>query len=53
MRKIMTLLLAAVLTGSAVAPMVGCAQRTAQQKKTKAFKRQSKGGRMPCPTHDC
>lgn len=49
----MTLLLAAVLAGTTVAPMAGCAPRTAQQKKTKAFKRKSRGGKMPCPTHDC
>lgn len=49
----MTLLLATVLVGSTLVSTTSCAQRTAQQKKTKAFKRQSRGGRMPCPTHDC
>jgi len=52
-KKIVTLLMAALFLGSGLAA-TGCTARTPQQKKTRSFKRNHKpGDRMPCPTHDC
>ncbi|MBC6988147.1 MULTISPECIES: hypothetical protein [Hymenobacter] len=53
MNKIVTMLLAAALLGTAMAS-TSCARRTTQERKTRAFQRHHKpGDRMPCPTHDC
>ncbi|MET4107934.1 hypothetical protein [Hymenobacter sp. UYP22] len=48
MRKIVTLLLAALLGGSGLLT-TGCATRTPQQKKTASVKRKAKFGKVPCP----
>jgi hypothetical protein len=47
-RKIVTLLMATLVLGSGLAA-TGCASRTPQQKKTSAFKRKAKFGKLPCP----
>jgi hypothetical protein len=47
-RKIVTLLLAALISGSGLMT-TSCARRTTQQKKTASYKRKAKSGKAPCP----